>query len=82
MVARGPALSGSLPRRQGSDATQFPDYPDPSHRRDRVIIFDRVTKRYPDGTVAVDALDLEIPDGGITVYWSAPRAAARPRPCG
>jgi osmoprotectant transport system ATP-binding protein len=28
-----------------------------------VITFERVTKRYPDGTVAVDALDLEIPAG-------------------
>jgi osmoprotectant transport system ATP-binding protein len=32
-----------------------------------VITFDRVTKRYPDGTVAVDALDLEIPDGQVMV---------------
>jgi osmoprotectant transport system ATP-binding protein len=32
-----------------------------------VITFDRVTKRYPDGTVAVDALDLEIPQGKIVV---------------
>jgi osmoprotectant transport system ATP-binding protein len=32
-----------------------------------VITFDRVTKRYPDGTVAVDALDLEVPPGKIMV---------------
>jgi osmoprotectant transport system ATP-binding protein len=32
-----------------------------------VITFDRVTKRYPDGTVAVDALDLEIPPGKTVV---------------
>jgi osmoprotectant transport system ATP-binding protein len=32
-----------------------------------VITFDTVTKRYPDGTVAVDALDLVIPDGGVMV---------------
>jgi len=32
-----------------------------------VITFDGVTKRYPDGTVAVDGLDLEIPAGRITV---------------
>jgi osmoprotectant transport system ATP-binding protein len=32
-----------------------------------VITFERVTKRYPDGTVAVDALDLEVPDGQIMV---------------
>jgi osmoprotectant transport system ATP-binding protein len=32
-----------------------------------VITFDSVTKRYPDGTIAVDGLDLEIPDGKIMV---------------
>jgi len=32
-----------------------------------VITFDSVTKRYPDGTVAVDALDLEVPAGKIMV---------------
>ncbi len=32
-----------------------------------MIIFERVTKRYPDGTVAVDALDLEVPDGKTVV---------------
>jgi osmoprotectant transport system ATP-binding protein len=32
-----------------------------------VITFERVTKRYPDGTVAVDALDLEVPDSKIMV---------------
>jgi osmoprotectant transport system ATP-binding protein len=32
-----------------------------------MIRFERVTKRYPDGTVAVDALDLEAPSGKITV---------------
>ena len=32
-----------------------------------MIRFDRATKRYPDGTVAVDELDLEAPSGQITV---------------
>ena len=32
-----------------------------------MISFERVTKRYPDGTVAVNALSLEAPDGAITV---------------
>ncbi len=32
-----------------------------------MITFDSVTKRYPDGTVAVDALDLEVPDGKTMV---------------
>lgn len=32
-----------------------------------MITFDGVTKRYPDGTVAVDGLDLEIQAGRITV---------------
>jgi len=32
-----------------------------------VITFESVTKRYPDGTIAVDSLDLDIPDGQIMV---------------
>jgi osmoprotectant transport system ATP-binding protein len=32
-----------------------------------LISFDTVTKRYPDGTVAVDSLSLDAPDGAITV---------------
>jgi len=32
-----------------------------------VIRFDGVSKRYPDGTVAVDSLDLDVPSGEITV---------------
>ncbi|MHA6761072.1 ABC transporter ATP-binding protein [Streptacidiphilus sp. PAMC 29251] len=32
-----------------------------------MILIDAVTKRYPDGTTAVDRLTLEIPDGSITV---------------
>ena len=32
-----------------------------------MITFERVTKRYPDGTVAVDGLDLEVPAGQIVV---------------
>ena len=32
-----------------------------------MITFDAVTKRYPDGTVAVDALSLEIPAGQTMV---------------
>src|SRR3954447_11589124 len=32
-----------------------------------MIRFDQATKRYPDGTVAVDTLDLEAPSGKITV---------------
>jgi osmoprotectant transport system ATP-binding protein len=33
-----------------------------------VIEFDGVTKVYPDGTTAVDGLDLQIPDNNITVF--------------
>ena len=32
-----------------------------------MIRFDKATKRYPDGTVAVDTLELEAPSGKITV---------------
>lgn len=33
-----------------------------------MITFSGVTKRYPDGTVAVDDLSLEVPDGSLTVF--------------
>ena len=33
-----------------------------------MIEFRHVTKRFPDGTVAVDSLDLTVDDGGITVF--------------
>jgi osmoprotectant transport system ATP-binding protein len=33
-----------------------------------MITFTGVTKRYPDGTVAVDDLTLEVPDGNLTVF--------------
>ncbi len=33
-----------------------------------MIEFRGVTKRFPDGTVAVDDLDLEVREGGITVF--------------
>jgi osmoprotectant transport system ATP-binding protein len=32
-----------------------------------VIIFEHVTKRYPGGTVAVDDLGLEVPDGKVMI---------------
>jgi ABC-type transport system involved in cytochrome bd biosynthesis fused ATPase/permease subunit len=32
-----------------------------------LITFERVTKQYPDGTVAMDRLDLEVPAGKTTV---------------
>ncbi len=34
----------------------------------RMIEFRGVTKQFPDGTVAVDQLDLVVDDGGITVF--------------
>lgn len=33
-----------------------------------VITFENVTKQYPDGTVAVDNLNLEVPQGTLTVF--------------
>lgn len=33
-----------------------------------MIVFDRVSKLYPDGTTAVDRLSLEVPDGQLTVF--------------
>jgi osmoprotectant transport system ATP-binding protein len=34
----------------------------------QLITFENVTKKYPDGTVAVDDLTLEIPEGTLTVF--------------
>jgi osmoprotectant transport system ATP-binding protein len=33
-----------------------------------MITFENVTKKYPDGTVAVDELTLEVPEGTLTVF--------------
>ena len=33
-----------------------------------MISFDDVTKKYDDGTVAVDDLSLEVPEGTLTVF--------------
>ncbi|MGV0799903.1 ABC transporter ATP-binding protein, partial [Mycolicibacterium elephantis] len=33
-----------------------------------MIVFDSVTKRYPDGTVAVDDLNLQVPTGTLAVF--------------
>src|ERR1700754_1138018 len=33
-----------------------------------MITFENVTKKYPDGTVAVDDLTLEVPEGTLTVF--------------
>jgi osmoprotectant transport system ATP-binding protein len=33
-----------------------------------MITFDQVTKKYPDGTVAVDSLTLDVPDGTLAVF--------------
>jgi osmoprotectant transport system ATP-binding protein len=33
-----------------------------------MITFDKVTKKYPDGTVAVDDLTLEVPDGTLAAF--------------
>ena len=44
-----------------------------------MIRLDGVSKRYPDGTVAVHELDLDVPEGELA-SWSVPVDAARPRP--
>ncbi len=46
-----------------------PDRPTPTRRRPPMasITFDQITKRYPDGTLAVDELDLDIADGEFLV---------------
>src|SRR3954468_7200209 len=37
-------------------------------RSERMITFENVTKEYPDGTVAVDDLTLEVPEGTLTGF--------------
>src|SRR5918911_1395173 len=39
----------------------------PEERGRQLISFKPVTKRFPDGTTAVDSLDLEVPEGDLTV---------------
>jgi osmoprotectant transport system ATP-binding protein len=45
-----------------------PNFADLDDRGDPVIRFEAVSKRYDDGTVAVDSLDLVTPSGKITVF--------------
>ena len=45
----------------------YPDYRSENAEARALITFEHVTKRYPGGTVAVDDLNLEIPDGQIMV---------------
>ena len=44
-----------------------------------MIRLDSVSKRFPDGTIAVTDLSLEVPEGEISVLVG-PSAAGRPRP--
>src|ERR1700754_2610995 len=37
-------------------------------QKEQMITFENVTKQYPDGTVAVDDLTLEVPEGTLTVF--------------
>lgn len=46
-----------------------------------MIVFDQVSKTYPDGTIAVGNLSFEVPNGKITVLVG-PADAAKPPPCG
>ena len=46
-----------------------------------MITFESVTKRYPDGTVAVDELTLDVPDGTLVVFVG-PSGCGRRRRCG
>jgi len=43
------------------------------------IILDNITKRYPDGALAVDKFSLDIADGEFVILVG-PRAAASPPP--
>ncbi|MBX7452783.1 ATP-binding cassette domain-containing protein [Mycolicibacterium sp. 3033] len=56
------------PRRTGCGSTGSTNPCSPEYRKVTVIEFAGVTKQYPDGTVAVDNLDLVVPDGTLTVF--------------
>src|SRR6476660_2090891 len=69
-IARGPRSSGQVRGRSAAGLGEVSGPLRPSVcciRLARMIVFDGVTKRYPDGTVAVDDLSLEAPSGKITV---------------
>ena len=79
--ARGPRLTESPSVAEGSQLlrvvggrglgcrdTAAGEWPSGDPRRPSVIEFRGVTKRYPDGTVAVDELDLTVDAGRITVF--------------
>jgi hypothetical protein len=36
-----------------------------------------VGKTYPDGTVAVQSLDLDVPAGALVAWWARPDVASR-----
>jgi ABC-type ATPase involved in cell division len=42
-----------------------------------VITFEHVTKQYPDGTVAVDGLKLDVPDGKTMILVAAGRQSTK-----
>src|SRR6202158_5627751 len=48
-------------------------------RSKRMITFDDVTKEYPDGTVAVDKLTLDVPSGTLAVFVG-PSGCGKPTP--
>ena len=58
--------AASWPPRPHELSAQLGSVPDEQETA-RMIRFDKATKRYPDGTVAVDELELEAPSGKITV---------------
>src|ERR1700742_4302239 len=61
------ATRASTPTRRRVSGSRTTASTNPSRSR-RMITFENVTKKYPDGTVAVDELTLEVPDGTLTVF--------------
>src|SRR5918999_117418 len=67
-VVASPACARTVDTSRGT----LPHYATTSGREPRgrgrpLISFESVTKRFPDGTTAVDDLDLEVPEGDLTV---------------
>ena len=64
----GVGQPGCRPRRGGREVDHATTASTSRSGNSGMITFENVTKRYPDGTVAVDDLTLEVPEGTLTVF--------------
>src|ERR1700704_5749864 len=62
------ATRASTPTRRRESGSRTTASTNRFRNRRQVITFENVTKKYPDSTVAVDDLTLEVPEGTLTVF--------------